>query len=777
MRDFPARLALLFATLALFAPGPVASTAHAQDAPSPAEEQTADDEAPKEDAPVLSEDDFATADDDGFVIFDEDESPKDDQGGFIDPPTEAEKDAPKTKQKKKVVDNTLVTGTRIEDAGDVVVTDVIDSDEILERGARTVADVLQQEAGIQVNDSLGLGQNLVVDGMDGKYILVIVDGRPVNGKVNNRIDLSRLGISANQIERVEIVRGPMSALYGSDAIGGVIHIITKRPKPGLNAGFQLDGTLTRYGPIRGGLSANVGGSIGPLVMGLDIFSTQTGTFDRGGALDNQEALFVQHRPDGTNDVPRRRQSGIRGTAKAFLPAGWVAEAYGNLMTNEAEAVLAPAIPFRDRIEDIQAQLGVSARGYLGETEKLTLDFRIDQYRHLFSKVPLGDVSDIDVAPFCKESGDLFRVFDPDCPRPLNLRSATHLREARFEGIFEGRVGLPTLNNFFFPSGLSYTVGTVAGFQNANRFDGDGVDTIPGGNLQLYGAAYGEAGLEILPGWIVVPGVRAEGFLPAAQDNIVGGAVTPKISTRADLPLGFFVSASYGQGFRRPSFQERFLRFDHSELGYVVNGNADLAPEYAYGGRGQAGFALKFVEASAEAYFNYLENLIAETGGGEVTDAGIPIFTYENRDRAWTSGVNLRLAFPQNYGFSADLTYQYLIGAVDVSGCPEDNPLFCAPEEGARSLPLRSPHALHAKVRYQVAATNTALFAHLDFLDARQLLGGLVAPAYILTGVGMRQPIGDKLEVMVAFENLLDAYHPVYGPKPGTNVNMTLRGTY
>lgn len=73
-----------------------------------------------------------------------------------------------------------------------------------------------------------MGSYFTLNGMSNKYILILVDGKKVAGDVSNNTDLSRIDMS--RVKRIEILKGAASALYGSDAIAGVINIITEQPK-------------------------------------------------------------------------------------------------------------------------------------------------------------------------------------------------------------------------------------------------------------------------------------------------------------------------------------------------------------------------------------------------------------------------------------------------------------------------------------------------------------------------------------------------------------------
>ena len=112
----------------------------------------------------------------------------------------------------------------------------------LEQGRyRFVADALRETAGIAVSRGGGLGgvTQLRMRGAEGNHTLVLIDGTEANNPVSNsEFDFAHLAVA--DIERIEILRGPQSALYGSDAIGGVINIITRRPPEGMRSALELE---------------------------------------------------------------------------------------------------------------------------------------------------------------------------------------------------------------------------------------------------------------------------------------------------------------------------------------------------------------------------------------------------------------------------------------------------------------------------------------------------------------------------------------------------------
>jgi len=108
----------------------------------------------------------------------------------------------------------------------VVSVQVLNRDDIEKRGAVTVKDLLSQELNMRMSFDPALGSSLSMQGTGGEHIKILMDGVPMIGRQNGNIDLGQINL--NNIERVEVVRGPMSVLYGTDALGGVINLISKK---------------------------------------------------------------------------------------------------------------------------------------------------------------------------------------------------------------------------------------------------------------------------------------------------------------------------------------------------------------------------------------------------------------------------------------------------------------------------------------------------------------------------------------------------------------------
>ena len=101
---------------------------------------------------------------------------------------------------------------------------VISSNTLYQSGSLRLHDILAEQTGIQVIDNFGKG--IQVQGLSSEYTLILIDGEPLIGRTAGVLDLSK--ITVKNIRKIEIVKGPSSSLYGSEAMGGVINIITDR---------------------------------------------------------------------------------------------------------------------------------------------------------------------------------------------------------------------------------------------------------------------------------------------------------------------------------------------------------------------------------------------------------------------------------------------------------------------------------------------------------------------------------------------------------------------
>ncbi|ACT47190.1 TonB-dependent receptor domain-containing protein [Methylotenera mobilis] len=175
------------------------------------------------------------------------------------------------------LDEVVVTATRTPQARQNVIGDVtiIDREEIERMGAGSITDVLRQQPGVQIVTTGGAGTeaSVFLRGTSSEQTVVLVDGLRMNSATLGRTSFENIPLG--QIEKIEILRGPASSLYGADAIGGVIQIFTRKSlsdKPLVNAAVGLGSYNTKTAEF------GINGGINALKYGVNVSSLDTDSF-------------------------------------------------------------------------------------------------------------------------------------------------------------------------------------------------------------------------------------------------------------------------------------------------------------------------------------------------------------------------------------------------------------------------------------------------------------------------------------------------------------------
>jgi outer membrane receptor for ferrienterochelin and colicins len=153
-------------------------------------------------------------------------------------------------------DQVVITGARNEvlQSASPVRVEVVNAKAMQTTGMVNLANIVQEQTGLAVAaGSVRSGVQMM--GLNPDYTLILIDGQPVIGRVAGVIDMAR--ISVGNIQQVEIVKGPMSSLYGSEALAGVINIITRKPVNGFKT--RLYGQYITRGPSEAQAELTYGG--------------------------------------------------------------------------------------------------------------------------------------------------------------------------------------------------------------------------------------------------------------------------------------------------------------------------------------------------------------------------------------------------------------------------------------------------------------------------------------------------------------------------------------
>lgn len=491
---------------------------------------------------------------------------------------------------------TTVIGTRSERKVDEVTAaaEIVDRREIEASGARDLGDLLAMKANVTVETGQW-GQQVRLQGLDPDHVLVLVDGQRLGGRKAGGIDLRRIPLDS--VARVEIVRGPASALYGSDAMGGVIHVVTRR----VGRPFEADGEL-RYG--EGNLlelsgSAGSRGQAGLLRVTaghrrrdpwrLDPMARAT----TGSGIQESHALVRGEAPlgdglkiDGTASWMLRDSSGIDAGA-------------GGAIYDRTTRLETLSLSLRPQIE-----LGG------GSTLRLTAEgnWVTDQF--------LQDQRGADDLDSYDELGEqLWNV-----GLQADLRLGSHLLVVGTEALLE------RMQSQRFESG--------EGSRDRLGF-------------------YVQDEWRVAENLQVAPGVRLD-----LQDGM-DPQPAPRMAVRWDVVQPLILRASYGMAWRAPSFQELLQRFENIGVGYVVEGNPELRPETSHGGTlGAEWKATRALRLHVELFRQEVDDLIAVATVRQASAGAPRTFGYVNVDRALSQGVESRVDLRVVRGFDLQFGHAF-----------------------------------------------------------------------------------------------------------------------
>ncbi|ADO75065.1 TonB-dependent receptor plug domain-containing protein [Stigmatella aurantiaca] len=497
------------------------------------------------------------------------------------------------------VAQTVVTASRSPERLDntPVATEVITRAEIVASGARDAAELLAAHPGLEVASTFA-GSNLRIQGLGSEYALVLVDGERVTGRVNGAIDLTRL--SMEDVEQVEIVKGPSSVLYGSDAVAGVVNFITRQARKPLGADLRLS-----YGSLQW----------------LDLDATAEAQREAWGL---RVSGGVQRR-----DAYDLEPLDISTTGSSL--SGFNVSARGDLK-REGPLELSSTVSYERRVQR-GVDLGATGAIFDRASRDDELTVRLSPAWRLSDSVTLR--TDGHYTGFKRRY-----VNDQRQASALDTVEDTRDQLARLGSQLDARLGER--------HALVAGVELLGEHLVSGRLDDEKGER---GRLSLY--AQDSWTVLAQPNLALVPGVRLD------VDSQFGPAVTPRLALRIDPLSALTLRASYGWGLRAPSFQELLLDFENPAVGYTVRGNPDLKPERSR----SLSLSVEVRPASASLlWLNLFQHSLRDmiSYNLEQTPEGMR-FIYANLDRASVRGgeVGVRQKLPG--GVLLDVGYTLIDG--------------------------------------------------------------------------------------------------------------------
>ena len=496
----------------------------------------------------------------------------------------------------------VISATRsektVEDAP--VRIEVIDQVEIDRTKARTLTDALQNVPGLLLQEVHGKsGFELSLQGFTGDQVLVLIDGLPISASTGSSVDLNQYLVG--DIERIEVIKGAASALFGSSAMGGVVNVITRPVARGL--------TGTALAEIGSRGDQNVSGRRFDMGLHHERVSIEGGGDLRGRlSLDNVGDRGFAVDPSGwSRQGDRSDRTQIAGRLEWQRTQD--AQVYAELSHyREADAqryrYYAPPnyIP-QNKTEDI-------------DRNRVTAGGRWRTSLGQFALKGVHETYDTN----SREYSNAARINDRSASMGLN-----HL---------SGQYDAPAWGRQFWQFGFDLRRETLEQTNNGTAELSGGRN----GDVARTGRElYVQNDILINEQWELVPGLRWQ------HDSDFGSKLAPKLAVRGRLfeagDQSLTVRASVGNGYRVPNLTERHYLFDHRTLGYVVIGNPSLRPESSTSFQlGAAWQVRRDLHVDLNAYLNRARDLIqTDTANASVVD-GIAYYTYRNVARARTAGI-------------------------------------------------------------------------------------------------------------------------------------------
>lgn len=654
---------------------------------------------------------------------------------------------PDNKNLEEIVVTATKTETKIEST--TVPLSVVVKKYIKASGTIKLSDLLQEQTGVQLSAFLGTGVQL--QGLSAEYTLILINGEPVIGKNAGVVDLSRIVVG--NIKRVEIVKGPVSCLYGSDAIGGVINIITEDPGKLRNA---VDFSIQYKTPAI--LTSSL----------ITTFTKKKISFENtivhnfsNGYQTNKETIYKEGIP--YNDLTLSNRLTIR--INNNWQTGIAFKYYFSKMQNKDE--------------------------YLNNSDSLIIAQQVDKINE-FNFSPFLKFVKKNIVVNIKNYNSIYRsgtnIYGYNLDADLYADSYKQL----FHKI-ETQLDYTKKKHL-----LSVGAG---GFYNQVRSNRN-IDKIQQHQEYIF--------LQYQYDWKERIIFNAGNRTDFPNDFSIQW-FSPKLSARFNVNKYFAIKISGGRGYKAPDIRHQYLNFTNTLVGYAVFGSnvageklrelettgqiqsysiptekiQNLRPEKSWSANGE--MEIRPIPGKLVFNANYFRNQIVDLIDAlptAVKTNGALIYTYFNLNKVYTQGVEVNANYQIIKGLNLSAGYNFTDAKdIDVLKKLEDGKVFRRNPITLETVRVtkkeygglfdRSRHSFNVKVYYENKkyAFNTYLrviykgkYGWND-INGNQVLDVAeeYAKGYTLINFSFTKTVKERYHLMIGIDNIMNTKRPQYVP--------------
>lgn len=506
---------------------------------------------------------------------------------------------------------------------------VLSSAEIRGQGITTFSEAVTRMMPQVTMAPNSMGSQLRLNGLGGKYILILVNGRKLSGDISNNVDLNRINMA--RVKRIEVLDGAASSLYGSDAIAGVINIITDQPADRL-VSVSSDTRVSGKGQLTESVN-------------LDIFSRGFGAYtsfshDRADSYRTNDYEYVKGSDTQTQRSIAPLFTGYRNSIAAqrltYQPTGQLAFnagiEYSYKITDRPETN--PGVTGGTDYEMRYKSLRWNAGGIykFGRRNSVQADFTVDRFRY-------GKEYDTETADYA--AGDY-----------LQSKKQKAL-EGELKGIF----------------GFTRHTTTIIGADWRKDYLATSSGNIDNSVYTL--AAYAQHEMQLARNVKATLGARY------TYHESFGSHFTPK-ATLMYSPGHFNFRATYSNGFRAPGMDELYYHYFSVNRGkpQVSFGNPNLRPEKSHYVSLNAEYRTSLIAVSVTGYMNNVSDMVIKDNiavGDEVREMLLREFpemtseqakkmatyaNYVNSERGEVKGMQVNVSANPTAGLNLNANYAY-----------------------------------------------------------------------------------------------------------------------